>query len=149
MWAVIEVWSIQDAYKLLQAAEANISSQLLPLEDIGASEMAIDQSECWFSVPQFWLYWTTERISVSAAASAKPHLSMHALSFGIACARFMDWISPLERVLANEECMAWVKQNYGLDLVDFCFSDEINCVPVDQAARVAAGLPDNFEMRFI
>jgi hypothetical protein len=96
---------------------------MVPLQDL-IDQQTYVQSECWFSPHQMRLYWGAEQISISAVRD-RPHLTMQAIAWGIACGRFMDWHSPLDRVLSSETCMAWVKQNYDLDPIDLCFTPEI------------------------
>jgi hypothetical protein len=144
LWEIKDVWSISEANKMLQRIESAITSELIPIEDL-VSEDTYSQSEAWFSVPQLRLYWKSEQISITAS-QGKPHLSMLAIAYGVACTRFMDWYSPLFRTLESDECMAWVKQNYGLDLLDFCFTEEISQLPNVIAAKEHAGIPTDFKL---
>jgi len=147
LWQVNEVWSISNANKLLQWVESSISSDLIPLEDL-ISEDIYSQSEAWFSVHQCQLYWKAEQISISAVRE-KPQLAMLGISYGVACTRFMDWYSPLIRIFESDKCMAWIKKNYGLDLLDFCFSEEIDNLPNVIAAKHSAGMATEIKITIV
>jgi|GEM_PF-6683006 len=123
IWEVIDAWSIAGAYDLLKGAFHHRQAEMVPLQDL-IDEQTYTQSECWFSPHQMRLYWGAEQISISAVRD-RPHLTMQAIAWGVACGRFMDWHSPLDRVLGSEQCMAWLKQHYGLDPIELCFTPEI------------------------
>lgn len=151
IWAIIEAWSIRDAYRVLQSVVPDMSSsELISIEELTNGE-TMAASESWLSPHQLRIYWSAEQLSLTVGGFSrtkrlepKLELSMAAFSAGIACARFMDWISPLERLLTNEACMGWIKHNHGLDLLDFRFCRELCHLPEIQVASMKAGLQDDF-----
>ncbi len=54
-----------------------------------------------------------------------------------------------QEILRSQECMAWLKQRYGIDPIDLCFTPEITDSTEMMGALAEAGREFNFNFKIV
>lgn len=144
LWDINKAWSIKDAFYILDNIFDKIpDKKLTPLRDI-ANLNSLSESECWLSQAQHHIFWKSNQVSISSIHY--PELSMHALSFGLACLKFCGFYDSLQRVLSEQPCTNWINKFYGIDVIDFAFHEDLINIPAVIRARANSGYEDDIKI---